>query len=573
MAEKILGVVDEPNPKYGKDSLGIKRHGDALASFIYRTNTPITIGIQGEWGSGKTSLLNSIYSTLNDEGQCRQIWINAWEHSLLVSPEEALLKITSEIIQEMVATDGDTKRSEQVKKVAGGLFKGALRVGATAALGDKAGQITDELLAESSSSIKILREQLAKIACEVKEKDTNPYQRFVIYVDDLDRIEPRAAVIILELLKNIFSVPNCIFVLAIDYQVVVKGLESKFGKRTEGNEWEFRAFFDKIIQLPFMMPMGQYDIGLYVGDLLQQIGFDPDSRLDGSDLQEIISTTIGGNPRSLKRMVNSLSLIDVFLDTAENNEQDLFDDLDRLMLFGLVCLQVSFPDLYDLLNSNPDFLRWDQDLASQTTRHKEEKDPQFPQALEIAKKTGEFDEEWEQVIFSVCYANPRQRSRVRDASQFFNILRDRFTSTRSPSLPERISKILNYTSVTTVSTSDATQNRKTTKDFSKYTFQGKELGKAALARAIVTHYVKEHPGISLAELKDVFPDEVQGKAVVVKLEEAEELLQKTGYKRFAMKGDQILELSDCQACISNQWGIGNVDKIVKAAKDQGMNFM
>ena len=42
--------------------------------------------------------------------------------------------------------------------------------------------------------------------------------------------------------------PNCVFVLAIDYDVVVKGLESKFGKKTEENEREFRSFFDKIIQ-------------------------------------------------------------------------------------------------------------------------------------------------------------------------------------------------------------------------------------------------------------------------------------------------------------------------------------
>ena len=77
----------------------------------------------------------------------------------------------------------------------------------------------------------------------------------------------------LELLKNIFSVPNCIFILAIDYQVVVKGLEHKFGKQTAENEWEFRAFFDKIIQLPFMMPMGQYNIGKYVNQLLLNIGF------------------------------------------------------------------------------------------------------------------------------------------------------------------------------------------------------------------------------------------------------------------------------------------------------------
>ena len=108
---------------------------------------------------------------------------------------------------------------------------------------------------------------------KLEKEKTNPYEKIIIYVDDLDRIEPKDAVQILELLKNIFSVPGCIFILAIDYQVVVKGLEHKFGKQTPENEWEFRAFFDKIIQLPFMMPMGQYDIGNYVTSLLGRYWF------------------------------------------------------------------------------------------------------------------------------------------------------------------------------------------------------------------------------------------------------------------------------------------------------------
>ena len=103
--------------------------------------------------------------------------------------------------------------------------------------------------------------------------ETNRYGKVIIYVDDLDRIDPKDAVSILELLKNIFNIKDCVFVLAIDYQVVVKGLVGKFGKPTPENEWEFRAFFDKIIQLPFSMPMGNYDIANYVLGLAREIGF------------------------------------------------------------------------------------------------------------------------------------------------------------------------------------------------------------------------------------------------------------------------------------------------------------
>ena len=102
----------------------------------------------------------------------------------------------------------------------------------------------------------------------------------------------------------------------------MKGLEHKFGKQTAENEWEFRAFFDKIIQLPFMMPMGQYNIGKYVNKLLLDIGFVEGEGLDDESIREIILRTIGGNPRSLKRLVNSVALIEIFKQKKLNSKQE-----------------------------------------------------------------------------------------------------------------------------------------------------------------------------------------------------------------------------------------------------------
>ena len=57
--EKI-GITDEPLATGGDDILDIKVFSESLIEFIESSNTPITIGIQGEWGSGKTSLLHKI---------------------------------------------------------------------------------------------------------------------------------------------------------------------------------------------------------------------------------------------------------------------------------------------------------------------------------------------------------------------------------------------------------------------------------------------------------------------------------------------------------------------------------
>ena len=62
LINNTIGIVDEPNKS--EDTLDIGRHAAALTKFIKHTATPMTVGIQGEWGSGKTSLLNQIYSSL-----------------------------------------------------------------------------------------------------------------------------------------------------------------------------------------------------------------------------------------------------------------------------------------------------------------------------------------------------------------------------------------------------------------------------------------------------------------------------------------------------------------------------
>ena len=286
----------------------------------------------GQW---KNLLLNSIRGQLSENPRYKQIWINSLENSLLTTPEEALYKkIINAIIEDLLESDKDKNRKDKIMSAASTVFKGAMRIGAVAALGKKAGDVAEELLETKENGIKALRGHLFSLVQEIRERTSNPYEKIIIYVDDLDRIEPKDAVQILELLKNIFSVPGCVFILAIDYQVVVKGLEHKFGKQTPENEWEFRAFFDKIIQLPFMMPMGQYDIGNYVTKLLIDIGFIDKDSIDTDDIREIVLLTIGGNPRSIKRLVNSVSLIQIFTkhksnlqgdQTTEESDKDLKD--------------------------------------------------------------------------------------------------------------------------------------------------------------------------------------------------------------------------------------------------------
>ena len=48
-----------------QDRLGLSAYSVSLAAFIKNCVTPTTIAVQGDWGSGKTSLLHMIRGTLN----------------------------------------------------------------------------------------------------------------------------------------------------------------------------------------------------------------------------------------------------------------------------------------------------------------------------------------------------------------------------------------------------------------------------------------------------------------------------------------------------------------------------
>ena len=105
-----IGIVDEPVKPGATDNLDISIHSKSLVDFISNTGTPLTVGIQGEWGSGKTSLINTIHFAFEKQDTVKQIWINSWEYSLLSTPEEALLKIVNKIIDELLESDTDVKR-------------------------------------------------------------------------------------------------------------------------------------------------------------------------------------------------------------------------------------------------------------------------------------------------------------------------------------------------------------------------------------------------------------------------------------------------------------------------------
>ena len=63
----MKSITDKPIDKLEDDLLKVERYSKALSNFIKSSDTPITIGLQGEWGTGKTSLMGLMREILDRE--------------------------------------------------------------------------------------------------------------------------------------------------------------------------------------------------------------------------------------------------------------------------------------------------------------------------------------------------------------------------------------------------------------------------------------------------------------------------------------------------------------------------
>jgi len=441
-----------------KDNFGITPFEKGLTRFINHTNTPITIALQGEWGSGKTSLMNSLNQNLsiNDNSKFHSIWLNTWEYALMKDAQSTLIDIITGLIQEVskIANIDATKTKKILNKlwsIGKTTAKFAAKTAANKVV-EGSSELVDSLYTESgSSSIGEIRDELEKVIQECINKDNK--QGFIFFIDDLDRIDPPVAVELLELLKNIFTLKNCVFILAIDYDVVVKGLEPKFGKISASNEREFRSFFDKIIQVPFSMPVSSYRIDDFLKNNLKSINYLTDQQIDNDELiskfSEISSLTVGSNPRALKRLLNSLSLISCINSAKGNAEEDHLDeDIELLVNFTLVSIQIAYPPIYRLLSIHSGFDKWNENVAMQFNLK-----PLDQASVEKLNSSEEFDEVWEKVLFRLCENDHYLKKKSLNISRLLNNLKT-YVIEKGEDIEDIITSVISLSSVTNIEAFD-----------------------------------------------------------------------------------------------------------------------
>lgn len=453
-------ITDKPrNSSIGDgDQFGIEPFEKGLTAFINNSNTPITVALQGEWGSGKTSLMNSLRQKLSNQNDSRfySVWLNTWEYALMKDASSTLIDIISKLIEEVsIIANIDKEKKQNLMRNVRKIGFSALKVASS--LNGLASSAINEIEKSVNETPEVtigqIRIELENIIDQCISANQDK-KGIVFFIDDLDRIDPPVAVNLLELLKNVFTLKNCVFVLAIDYDVVIKGLEPKFGKYSAENEREFRSFFDKIIQVPFAMPVSNYNVDEFLKESLKSIDYLNGQQILDTDLiskfSEVANLSVGKNPRALKRLMNSLSLISCINSARNiNSESDqLNENLELLVNFALVSVQIAYPQVYRLLSLYPGFDRWDESIAIQMNLKTLDE-----HSIQKLNQSEEFDEDWEKVLFRLCENDHYLKKQALNISRLLNTLRVAIKE-QSEEIEDTIGAVISLSSVTNLEAFD-----------------------------------------------------------------------------------------------------------------------
>lgn len=287
------------------DLLGFQHLADAVVSIVRRDDLlPATIGVYGDWGGGKSSLLKIIQKQLDDDEGTIVLNFNGW---LFESYEDAktalmgsileelrdhqkLLPAAKEKVEKLLKRVNGFKLVTGIGKIALGLGSGVLPIAMSGGLDflslfgelkEKGKDIdlenlkgaieeNDKKKEEEESSrrrqIREFRKDFAQLL------DDSKIKRLVVIIDDLDRCLPDTIIETLEAIKLFLFVKNTAFILGADELLVKYAVRKRFpelpGERSEVG----RDYLEKLVQFPVRVPsLGRAEIETYIALLFTNL--------------------------------------------------------------------------------------------------------------------------------------------------------------------------------------------------------------------------------------------------------------------------------------------------------------
>ena len=378
---------------------------------------PASIGIYGDWGSGKSSLMHMCISALEQDDCAKCLVFNGWMFESYGDAKASLLNSILDVISK------EKNLSEKAKDILRGLYKSvdklylaqkavkygglSLLSGGVEAVAGIVGEtafafIKDYVsdIAEGDDKNKLLSRIRNNINNELNEnslrEDIRAFQsqfaellkesninRLAIFIDELDRCREDTILETLEAMKLFMFTGKVAFVIGADERHISYAVKSKF-KNIEGIQIDIgKEYLEKLVQYPIKIPRMDIDeTEVYIASLLlsaevkketfarfqeevlkvkkEAFGCYPlktvsmlsfrDSLEDAKfkeclsiakQLAAVLSNGLHGNPRQVKRFLNSLDMRMKMADYKGAN-------LDRKILAKLMMLEYIRPAAFNL---------------------------------------------------------------------------------------------------------------------------------------------------------------------------------------------------------------------------------
>jgi hypothetical protein len=335
-----------------QDCLGYNTYVTVLANVCtHKDLAPLTLGIFGPWGSGKTSLMQMLMKHIEatkGEKKRSTLWFNAWMYEGREEAQSALVHAILANLQKDVTLAGEAKqlveklmKGTSVLKLGTFIMKSAITMTPNLEEFAKCFKDESEKVAHTMESFESdFKKLLALVGID----------RIVVFIDDLDRCSSSKVIETFETIKLFLNTPACTFVIGADAEKIQYAVGEVY---KVGNDLKRQKdYLEKIVQIPFSIPAQDIrDIGCYVGMLivgrhLNEQGwvklaefrpkfYNPDGDLANvfckwvTDNSMVLAATqesikkelngvlphvdtlargLRGNPRQIKRFLNILSL-------------------------------------------------------------------------------------------------------------------------------------------------------------------------------------------------------------------------------------------------------------------------
>lgn len=339
-----LPYNDQPIESPNEDRFGVDPFARALAASIRKMQSPhgSVIGINGPWGSGKSSAVNLCKHHLADAVKANELVIIDFACWWFRGEDALALAFFRELYAGLGPSLGE-KAKKKLPKLGARLLRAGALVGkvAEAAGAVIAGGIAEKGmewiagLIEQDESVETLHAELSDALLEQKK-------RFLIVIDDIDRLSPDEALLIFRLVKSVGSLPNVMYLLVYDRPLAERIVSERYP--SEGPH-----YLEKIVQAAFELPdPPALDVQQHLLSLIESICGAP-AEADMVRFMNIFYEGISPamrTPRDVTRFTNSLSV----------SWPAVTGEVDRADFLALEMLRLLHPAIYRAIRQNKEQL-------------------------------------------------------------------------------------------------------------------------------------------------------------------------------------------------------------------------